>query len=145
MKEFVEEFKEFISRGNVMDLAVAVIVGGAFSAIVNSLVGDLITPLLSLFTGGIDFGHLVVRLGEGAGAAEFHYGNFIQALINFLVISFIVFLFIKGIGKVLRRKKDEAPPTKACPFCAQDIPAAAVRCPSCTTILDEDAVPQNLR
>jgi large conductance mechanosensitive channel len=143
--KFIQEFKEFISRGNVMDLAVAVIVGGAFSAIVNSLVGDLITPLLSLLTGGIDFSHLVVRLGEGAGAAEFPYGNFIQALINFLVISFIVFLFIKAIGKVIRRRKDEAPPTKSCPFCAQEIPAAAVRCPSCTTVLVEDAVPPNLR
>ncbi|MDR2196401.1 MAG: large conductance mechanosensitive channel protein MscL [Coriobacteriales bacterium] len=143
--KFIQEFKEFISRGNVMDLAVAVIVGAAFSAIINSLVNDLVTPVLSLVTGGIDFGHLTVKFGEGDTAAEFRYGTFIQALINFLVVSFVVFLLVKAIGVILRKKKEEAPPTKTCPFCAQDIPAAAVRCPSCTTVLDEDAVPYALR
>ncbi|MDR1082651.1 MAG: large conductance mechanosensitive channel protein MscL [Coriobacteriales bacterium] len=143
--KFIQEFKDFISRGNVMDLAVAVIVGGAFSAIVTSLVGDLVTPLLSLITGGIDFSHLSIKLGEGDAAAEFKYGNFIQSLINFLVISFVIFLFVKGIGTIIRKKNEEAPPVKTCPFCAQEIPAAAVRCPSCTTILDEEAVPKNLR
>ncbi|MDR2587053.1 MAG: large conductance mechanosensitive channel protein MscL [Coriobacteriales bacterium] len=143
--KFFQEFRDFISRGNVMDLAVAVIVGGAFSAIINSLVGDLVTPLLSLITGGIDFNHLTVKFGEGDLAAEFRYGNFIQAAINFLLVSFAVFLLVKAIGVVLRKKKAEALPTKSCPFCAQEIPAAAVRCPSCTTILDESAVPKNLR
>jgi large conductance mechanosensitive channel len=143
--KFIQEFKEFISRGNVMDLAVAVIIGAAFSAIVTSLVSDLVTPLLSLITGGIDFSHLTVKLGEGDGAAEFRYGNFIQAFINFLVISFVIFLFVKAIGTVIRKKKEDAPPTKSCPFCAQEIPEAAVRCPSCTTILDESAVPKELR
>jgi large conductance mechanosensitive channel len=143
--KFIQEFKEFISRGNVMDLAVAVIVGAAFSAIITSLVNDLVTPVLSLVTGGIDFGHLTIKLGEGETAAEFRYGTFIQALINFLVVSFVVFLLVKAIGVILRKKKEEAPPTKTCPFCAQDIPAAAVRCPSCTTILDEGAVPDVLR
>jgi large conductance mechanosensitive channel len=143
--KFIQEFKEFISRGNVMDLAVAVIVGGAFSAIITSLVNDLITPLLALITGGIDFSHLVVALGEGDTAAEFRYGTFIQALINFLIISFVVFLLVKAIGVIMRKKEEAAPPTKVCPFCAQEIPAAAVRCPSCTTILDEGAVPQALR
>ena len=143
--KFVQEFKEFISRGNVMDLAVAVIVGGAFSAIVTSLVGDLVTPILSLITGGIDFSHLVVKVGEGDMAAEFRYGNFIQAAINFLVISFVIFLLVKGIGKLLRKKEESATPTKTCPYCAQSIPAPAVRCPSCTTVLDEEAVPEHLR
>ena len=143
--KILRDFKEFISRGNVMDLAVAVIVGAAFSAIVNSLVGDLVTPLLSLVVGGIDFSELYIEIGVGDPPAKFAYGNFIHALINFLFISFVVFLLIKIINKILRRKKEEDPPTKPCPFCAEDIPEAAVRCPSCTTILDEDAVPQNLR
>jgi large conductance mechanosensitive channel len=143
--KFIQEFKDFISRGNVMDLAVAVIIGAAFSAIVSSLVNDLVTPLLSLVTGGIDFGHLTIKFGEGDTAPEFHYGNFLQALINFLVISFVVFLLVKAINALLRKKKEEAPPTKTCPFCAEEIPAVAVRCPSCTTILDEGAVPEALR
>ncbi|MDR1184141.1 MAG: large conductance mechanosensitive channel protein MscL [Coriobacteriales bacterium] len=143
--KFIREFREFIARGNVMDLAVAVIVGAAFSAIVNSLVGDLVTPALSFVTGGIDFSHLTLKLGQGDLAAEFRYGNFIQAAINFVVISFVIFLLVKGIGKILRKKEEAAPPVKVCPFCAQDIPAAAVRCPSCTTILDEEAVPKSLR
>jgi large conductance mechanosensitive channel len=143
--KFIQEFKEFISRGNVMDLAIAVIIGAAFSAIVNSLVGDLVTPLLSLITGGIDFSHLTLRLGQGDMAAEFRYGSFIQAALNFLVISFVIFLFVKGIGKIIRKKEETAPLMKTCPFCAQEIPDAAVRCPLCTTILDEDAVPKALR
>ena len=143
--KFVQEFREFISRGNVMDLAVAVIIGAAFSAIINSLVGDLVTPLLSLLTGGIDFSHLTLRLGPDDNAAVFAYGKFIQALINFLIISFVIFLMVKLISLVLRKKQAEAPPTKQCPYCAQDIPEAAVRCPSCTTILDEGAVPERLR
>jgi large conductance mechanosensitive channel len=143
--KFIREFKEFISRGNVIDLAVAVIVGAAFSAIINSLVGDLVTPLLSLITGGIDFSHLTLKLGQGDLAAEFRYGNFIQAAINFLLISFVIFLLVKGIGKIIRTKEATAPPTKLCPFCGQEIPEVAVRCPSCTTILDEGAVPPNLR
>ncbi|MDR0347118.1 MAG: large conductance mechanosensitive channel protein MscL [Coriobacteriales bacterium] len=143
--KFIQEFKEFISRGNVMDLAVAVIVGAAFSAIITSLVNDLVTPLLSLVTGGIDFSHLTIKLGDGLEAAEFRYGNFIQALINFLVISFVIFLFVKGIGVIIRKKKEEGPPTTNCPYCSQEIPVSAVRCPSCTTILDEQAVPKELR
>jgi large conductance mechanosensitive channel len=143
--KFIQEFKEFISRGNVMDLAVAVIVGGAFSAIITSLVNDMVTPILSLITGGIDFSHLTIKLGEGATAAEFRYGNFIQAAINFLIISFMIFLLVKAIGTITRKKKEEAPPTRSCPFCAQEIPVVAVRCPCCTTILDEVAVPKNLR
>ena len=128
-----------------MDLAVAVIIGAAFSAIVNSLVGDLITPLLSLVIGGIDFSNLFVEIGISDTPAKFAYGNFIQALINFIFISFTIFLLIKGIGLVIRRKKEEAPATKTCPYCAQSIPQEAVRCPHCTTILDETSVPENLR
>ena len=143
--KFLKEFKEFISRGNVMDLAIAVIVGAAFTAIVNSLVKDLFMPLFSLVVGGIDFSTLYIALGPEETAAKFAYGNFLQALINFICISFVVFLLLKALNKLLRRKKAETPPTKTCPYCASSIPEVAVRCPSCTTILDEDAVPVNLR
>jgi large conductance mechanosensitive channel len=143
--KLVQEFKEFISRGNVIDLAVAVIIGAAFGAITTSLVNDLVTPLLSLITGGIDFSKLTVSLGTGDMAAEFRYGNFIQALINFLAISLVIFLLVKAIGKIIRKKQEEAIPSKSCPYCASEIPAVAVRCPSCTTILDDEAVPPAIR
>ena len=143
--KFIQEFKAFISRGNVMDLAVAVIVGAAFGAITTSLVTDLITPLLSLITGGIDFSSLSFKLGTEDNAAVFRYGNFIQALINFLFISLVIFILVKVMGMVLRKKAAEAVPTKTCPYCASEIPEIAVRCPSCTTILDEGAVPHNIR
>ena len=143
--KFLKEFKEFISRGNVMDLAVAVIVGAAFSAIVNSLVKDLLMPVLSLVIGGIDFSELYVRLGSEETAAKLTYGNFLQAMINFICISFVIFLLVKAINALLKRKKAETPPTKTCPYCASSISEAAIRCPSCTSILDEDAIPVNLR
>jgi large conductance mechanosensitive channel len=144
-REFLQEFKDFISRGNVLDLAVAVIIGAAFGAITTSLVNDLITPILSLATGGVDFSQLSVILGKGEMAAAFRYGNFLQALINFLFISIIVFLLVKAIGKILRMKAKVITPTKICPYCASSIPEAAVRCPSCTTVLDEEAVPPAVR
>lgn len=128
-----------------MDLAVAVIIGAAFSAIINSFANDLITPLLSLLIGGMDLSHLSVQIGVGDTAVSLGYGKFIQALINFFFLSLMIFLLIKAIGVILRRKKEEAPATKTCPYCAQTIPEIAVRCPSCTTILDENAVPKNLR
>jgi large conductance mechanosensitive channel len=143
--KFVQEFKDFISRGNVMDLAVAVIIGAAFGAITASLVADLITPLLSLITGGIDFSSLSIKLGTEDNAAVFAYGNFIQALINFLFISLVIFLLVKAMGRLVRKKAEEAVPTKTCPYCASEIPEVAVRCPSGTTILDEGALPTNIR
>lgn len=143
--KFFQEFKEFISRGNVLDLAVAVIIGAAFGTITTSLVNDLITPILSLATGGIDFAHLSVTLGSEETAPVFAYGRFIQALINFLFISFIVFLLVKAMGKILRMKAKIITPTKTCPYCAASIPETAVRCPACTSILDEEAVPPNIR
>ena len=90
MKSFVKEFKEFISKGNVMDMAVGVIIGGAFTAIVTSLVNDIIMPLLSLLTGGLDFANLAIKLGEGEEAASLNYGAFIAAIINFLLIALVV-------------------------------------------------------
>ena len=105
MKKFMEEFKQFIARGNVMDMAVGVIIGGAFSAITTSLINDIIMPLLGIFTGSISFADLSFPV-NGAVIA---YGNFIQAVLNFLVMAFVVFCLVKAINR-FHRKKEEAPP-----------------------------------
>ncbi len=138
MKGFIKEFKEFISKGNVMDMAVGVIIGGAFTAIVNSLVGDIITPLISLLTGGMDFSGLSIALGSGDGAATLNYGAFITAIINFLIIALVIFLIIKAINN-LSKKKDETPAeptTKICPRCCSEIDIKATKCPCCTADID---------
>ena len=140
MKAFWKEFKTFISRGSVMDMAVGIIIGGAFTAIVNSLVNDLVMPLLSLLTGGFDFTKLSVVLGSGEGAATLNYGLFISAVINFLLIAFVIFCLIKSINKMkdkIAKKEEEDPTTKICPFCKSEIDIAATRCPHCTSQLDE--------
>ena len=138
MKNFVEEFKKFIARGNVMDMAVGVIIGGAFTAIVNSLVNDVMMPVLSLITGGLDFSKLCIVLGEGEGAATLNYGAFIAAIINFLLIALVIFMLIKTINK-FTKKKEEAPApvtTKDCPYCKEKIALEATRCPHCTSELE---------
>lgn len=136
MKTFIKEFKEFISRGNVMDMAVGVIIGGAFTAIVNSLVNDVIMPLLSLLTGGFDFTALCIVFGEGENAATLNYGAFISAVINFILIALVIFLAIKAINKFTRKKKEEPKvTTKECPFCKEKIALEATRCPHCTSEL----------
>lgn len=139
MKALIKEFKEFISRGNVMDMAVGVIIGGAFTAIVTSLVNDVMMPVLSLLTGGFDFTELCVALGEGESAATLNYGAFIAAVINFLLIAIVIFVLIKMINKFSRKKKDEPVPaaTKTCPFCREEIAIEASRCPHCTSQLAE--------
>lgn len=139
MKSFMKEFKEFISRGSVMDMAVGIIIGGAFTAIVNSLVNDLVMPILSLLTGGFDFTKLSVVLGSGEGAATLNYGMFIAAVINFLLIALVIFCIIKSINKMKNKivKKEESnPTTKVCPYCKSEIDIAATRCPHCTSELD---------
>lgn len=105
MKKFMEEFKQFIARGNVMDMAVGVIIGGAFGTITTSLVNDIVMPILGIFTGSISFADLSVEVGS----AVISYGNFIQAVLNFLIMAFVVFCLIKTINK-FHRKKEEAPP-----------------------------------
>ncbi len=116
-KKFTSEFKEFISKGNVMDLAVGVIIGGAFSAIVTSLVNDIIMPVISLITGGIDFtnwfisldGNKYATLAEASakGASVLAYGSFIQAIIYFLILAFVIFMLVKGVNKLTKKKKEE--------------------------------------
>jgi len=141
MKAFLKEFKEFVSRGNVMDMAVGVIIGGAFTAIVNSLVNDIFMPLLSLLTGGLDFTSMCIALGEGEGAATLNYGAFLSAVINFLLIALVIFWLIKLINR-FSRKKEEAPApetTKVCPYCREKIAIEAVKCPHCTSLLSESS------
>ncbi len=155
-KKFFGEFKTFIMRGNVIDLAVGVIIGGAFQAIVNSLVNDLISPLLTFITKGINFSDKFIVFGapEGetfataqkaidAGYATFSYGSLITAVINFLIMAFVIFLIVKGINKITAiGKKEEpaeepAPTTKICPFCKSEINIEATKCPHCTSSLEE--------
>ena len=140
MKEFWKEFKAFISRGSVMDMAVGIIIGGGFTAIVNSLVNDLVMPILSLLTGGYDFTKLSVVLGSGESAATLNYGLFIAAVINFLLIAFVIFCLIKALNKMkdkIKKNEEADPTTKICPFCKSEIDIAATRCPHCTSQLDE--------
>ena len=153
MKGFVNEFKKFIMRGNVIDLAVGVIIGGAFQAIVNSLVNDVVSPVISLATKGINFADKFLVLAvtdetfataeaaKEAGYATLNYGAFITAVINFLIMATVIFLLVKGINKVseIGKKKEEpveeAPTTKTCPFCKSEISIEAVKCPNCTSDL----------
>ena len=121
-----------------MDMAVGVIIGGAFTAIVNSLVNDVIMPLLSLLTGGFDFTALCIVFGEGENAATLNYGAFISAVINFILIALVIFLAIKAINKFTRKKKEEPKvTTKECPFCKEKIALEATRCPHCTSELTD--------
>ena len=144
MKKFFSEFKTFISRGNVMDMAVGVIIGASFKAIVDSLVADVINPVLGIF-GGKDFSQYVLKL---PGEATLNYGNFISSIINFLIMASIIFCIVKflnGMNELsakLTKKKEEqaapaAPTTKICQFCKTEIAIDATRCPHCTSVLEE--------
>ncbi len=126
----LKEFREFAMRGNVMDLAVGVIIGAAFGAIVTSLVNDILMPLIGLLMGGIDFSGLAVVVG----GAEVKYGAFIQNIINFLIIAFVVFLLVRAMNR-LKRDEPTTPTTKECPHCFTTIPLKAARCPNCTSQL----------
>ena len=137
MKKFMDEFKTFISRGNVMDMAVGIIIGGAFTAIVQSLVNDIINPVLGIF-GGLNFSDYVLKIGK----ATLNYGNFITAIINFLIMAFIIFVLIRTMNKMsekMAKKPEEAPAaptTKVCPFCKSEIAIEATRCAHCTSVLE---------
>ncbi len=134
-KGFIAEFKKFIMRGNVIDLAVGVIIGGAFQAIVNSLVGDIVTPLLGIILGKVDFSSLAVTIGD----ASIGYGKFITAVLNFFIMALVIFAIVKAINDVserLHKKPEEeepAPTTKVCPYCKSEIAIDAVKCPHCTS------------
>lgn len=147
----LKEFKEFAMRGNVIDMAVGIIIGAAFGAIVTSLVADIIMPPIGLLLGNVDFSNLFIVLREGiktgpysslaeakaAGAVTFNYGMFVNTIISFVIVAFAIFLLIRSINKLKRQK--EAPPsvptTKECSYCLSVIPVKATRCPHCTSEL----------
>ncbi len=144
-----KEFREFALKGNVLDLAVGVMIGAAFGKIVTSAVNDIFMPLLSLLTGDVDFSGLFIAMDGGdyasidvakeVGVATFNYGAFLTAIIDFLLIALCIFLFIKLIARVQRKKKEEpaAKTPRKCPFCLTEIAEEAVRCPHCTSMLEE--------
>ena len=140
-----KEFGEFIKRGNVIDLAVGVIIGGAFGKIITSFVNDVIMPPLGLLLGKVNFANLFIDLsGKGyetlelakeAGAPTLNYGAFIQNIVDFLIVAFVVFLVVRQINKMKKAEEPAAPTTKTCPHCATEIPLEAKRCPHCTSQL----------
>lgn len=140
VKKFLEEFKAFAMRGNVLDMAVGVVVGGAFNAIVTSLVGDIISPLIGILFSA-DFSQVVLTVNGSPIAI----GSFINAVINFVIVAFSLFVVIKAANAAssLHKKKEEeapapaAPTTKVCPYCQSEISIKAVRCPHCTSMLDK--------
>ena len=140
-KGFIGEFKDFVMRGNVMDMAVGVIIGGAFSSIVTALTDSFINPLIAVCTGGS--GEDGVQIGGQfvISGVAFNYGAFLSAVVNFLIIAFILFCMIKAVNKAMSvGKKPEpmaAPTTKKCPFCKSEIAIEATRCPHCTSQLEE--------
>ena len=149
----LKEFKEFALRGNVVDMAVGIIIGAAFGTIVTSLVNDVIMPPIGLLLGGVDFANLFILLRAGspaapyasladaqsAGAVTINYGLFVNAVISFLIVAFVVFLLIRNVNRM--KKEEEAPPaeptTKECPYCLSSIPIKASRCPHCTSELPD--------
>jgi large conductance mechanosensitive channel len=151
-KGFFGEFKEFITRGNVMDMAIGIIIGGAFKGIIDSLVKDIIMPLISKLVGGLDFSNMFIALdgseystlasAQEAGAATLNYGTFITVVVNFVLMAFVIFLMVKGMNLLANKRKNtmdekpETPKTKVCMYCKTEIAIDAVRCPNCTSNLE---------
>ena len=149
MKNIVNEFKQFVMRGNVIDMAVGIIIGGAFTKIVNSMVADVLMPPLGLLLGKVDFSNwfIVIKAGkdgarnfatmaaaQDAGATTLNLGLFLNAVISFIIVAFCIFILIKAINKVNKpAPAPAAPATKKCPFCCSDIALEATRCPHCTS------------
>jgi large conductance mechanosensitive channel len=141
----LKEFKDFLMRGNVLDLAVAVIIGGAFGGIVSSLVNDIIMPPIGLLLGNVDFSSLYINLSDtsyssladaqAAGAPTINYGVFLNTVINFLIVALAIFLVIRTANRLQKPKETEALTTKECPHCLSTIPLNATRCPHCTSQL----------
>jgi large conductance mechanosensitive channel len=143
----LKEFKEFALKGNIVDLAVGVIIGGAFGKIVSSLVSDIIMPLIGLLLGNVDFSNLFITLGSGsfktideakkAGVATLNYGVFINNIIDFLIIAFSIFFVLRQISRFTKKKEQEITvTTKKCKYCLSEVPLEATRCPHCTSTLE---------
>ena len=140
MKKFRIEFREFISKGNIFDMAVGLIIGSAFTAIVNSLVKDIFSPLITIITGKADMTQLIWNVN----GAEIKYGSFLQNVITFLLTAIVLFMLVKGINSLrnIGKKKEEpaepaAPTTKVCPYCCSEISIEATKCPHCTSELEK--------
>lgn len=141
----LKEFKEFALKGNVMDMAVGIIIGAAFTAVVNSFVKDIIMPPIGMMLGGVDFTELYISLdgqtyaslaaAQAAGAPTLNYGVFINTIINFIIVAFVLFLVIKQINRLKQAPAPAEPNTKDCPYCTSAIPIKATRCPQCTSQL----------
>lgn len=139
-----KEFKEFAMRGNVIDLAIGIVIGAAFGKIVASFVSDILMPPIGLLLGNVDFSNLFINLGAGdydslvaaqsAGAATLNYGLFINTIINFIIIAFAIYLLVSQINR-FKRKQEAGPTNRECPYCVSTIPLKATRCPSCTSDL----------
>jgi large conductance mechanosensitive channel len=127
----LKEFKEFAMRGNVLDLAVAVIIGGAFGKIIASLVNDVLMPLIGLVLGGINFSELSFT----AGAAVVKWGAFVQSILDFVIVAFVIFMIVRTMNRMQKPAPVAAPTTKECPYCFSTIPLKATRCPNCTSEL----------
>ncbi|MCD6475590.1 MAG: large conductance mechanosensitive channel protein MscL [Anaerolineaceae bacterium] len=150
-KGFLQEFKDFALKGNVIDLAIAFIMGGSFGTIINSVVNDIIMPPVGLLLGGVDFSNLFIMLKAGdpagpypllaeaqeAGAVTINYGVFLSTITTFIIISLIMFLIIKSMNSMEKEKTPAKPTTKECPYCCIDVPIKATRCPNCTSMLEE--------
>lgn len=140
----LKEFREFAMRGNLLDMAIGIVIGAAFGRIISSLVSDVIMPPIGVALGGFDVANLFVTLKGGpfptvaaakaAGAPTINYGIFINTIIDFVIVAFVIFLLIRRINR-MRRQPETAPTTKSCPYCVSTIPLNAVRCPNCTSDL----------
>ena len=127
----LKEFKDFALRGNVMDLAVAVIIGGAFGKIIASLVNDILMPLIGLVLGGLDFSTLAFKVKD----ASVNYGLFIQSIVDFTIVAFVIFMLVRTMNRMKKAEPVAAPTTKECPYCFTTISIHAKRCPNCTSQL----------
>lgn len=127
----LKEFREFAMRGNVMDLAIAVIIGGAFGKIITSLVNDVLMPLIGLALGGVNFSELAIVVGD----AVVKWGAFVQSIIDFLLVAFVIFMLVRTLNRFKKPEPVVAPTTKDCPYCFTAIPIQATRCPNCTSQL----------
>ena len=143
-----KEFKEFAIKGNVIDLAIGVIIGGAFGKIVSSLVSDIVMPPLGLLLGKVDFSSLFINLSgrrfaslvaaKAAGAPTINYGLFLNNIIDFVIVAFVIFLVVRQINRIKKRPRSPEAKTKACPYCFSEVPKPATRCPQCTSQLLEN-------
>lgn len=143
--KILDEFKKFAMRGNVIDMAIGIIIGASFTSIVNSLVNDIVMPIIGRVTGGVDFSELFIVLGDGdfatideaklAGVATVNYGLFINSIVVFLIVAWALFMVIRGLNSLKTKEPAPEPTEKSCPFCTLNIPLSAKRCPKCTSDL----------